>query len=60
MFSDFKREKGMVGHGKYKYVWEESHMHSVLRKEGQSFWLRELQVMVYLFLERRETSERRI
>ena len=50
----------MVGHGKYKYVWEESHMHSVLRKEGQYFWLRELQVMVYLFLERRETSERRI
>ena len=33
LFSDFQREKGMWGHGKYQGMWQESHMSSVLWKE---------------------------
>ena len=32
VFSDFRREKGMWGHGKYQGMWQESHMSSVLWK----------------------------
>ena len=32
MFSSFKRERGMWGHGNYKGMWQESHMEGLVWK----------------------------